>query len=100
MKLTVPTGSRLKRDRSNWNIWMRLCRDILQASGDWGAITEDYSNFEIEEDSDSDDEELTLDVSDSAQKHGQTPLKLEESFVSHLNKDSNKQRKKERKKER
>jgi len=79
MKLTVPTASRLTRGRDNWNIWMRLCRDMLQASGDWGAITGDYSNLEIEEDSDSDDEELALDVSDSAQKHGQTPLK-QESF--------------------
>lgn len=74
MKMTVPTGSRLTRDRDNWNIWMRLCRDMLQASGDWGAITGDYSNFEIEEDSDSDDEELTLNVSEAAQKHGQTQI--------------------------
>ena len=85
MKLTVPTGSRLQRDRDNWNIWMRLCRDMLQASGDWGAITGDYSNFE--EDSES-DEDLTLDVGDSDQKHGSTPMK-QESFgkqVKQLNK--------------
>ena len=74
MKLTVPTGSRLQRDRDNWNIWMRLCRDMLQASGDWGAITGDYSNFE--EDSGS-DEDLTLDVSGSDQKNGSTPMKQE-----------------------
>ena len=80
MKLTVPTGSRLKRDRSNWNIWMRLCRDMLQASGDWGAITGDYSNFE--EDSGS-DEDLTMDTS-GLEKHRQTPVKLEASFGKQL----------------
>lgn len=74
MKLTVPTGSRLQRDRGNWNIWMRFCRDMLQASGDWGAINGDYSNLEIEEDSDSDDEEINLEVSGPAEKHGQTQI--------------------------
>ena len=94
MKMTIPTGSRLTRGRENWNIWMRLCRDILQASGDWGAITEDYSNFEIEEDSDSDDEELALDVSDSAQKHGITPMK-QESFGKQLFQQTTKQKNKQ-----
>ena len=54
MKINVPTASKLQRDRSNWNTWMRLCRDILQAPGDWGAVTQDYSIFDVDSGSDED----------------------------------------------
>ena len=94
MKLTVPAASKLKRDRSNWNIWMRLCRDMLQASGDWRAITEDYSNFESDSGS---DEDITLDVGDDLGSSS-TPVK-QEGFgkqLKHRIKQSNKRKKLQR----